>query len=602
MRRSHLLRPNKGCESPHDAIWCDTETIPKIQPDGSERHYLNFGWAAHRRTARRDEWTTPDWLRFTSISQFWEWVESKLHGKTRLFLFAHNWGFDAPVLNVFRELPERGWSLTGSVIESPPVILKWRRGAYTLELIDTLNIWRVPLAKIGEAVGLPKLTMPAFDAPIEEWDIYGKRDTEIIMQACLAWWDFLKRNDLGGFAPTLASQALRTFRHRFMKHEILCDDNTKALSLARHALHGGRTEAYYIGKVPETIYKLDINSMYPAVMATGEMPTKVIGHYNNVALEELSRWVVDYAVCAAVVIATDEPVYPCVEEGRLLFPVGEFISYLSTPELVYALEHGHIRNTIRACVYEKAVIFKDYVEWFYHYRQQQAAAGNTLEAWNTKIMMNSLYGKFGQRGMHYEIIDHTEDLDIHVWSEIDAETGMIYKLRQYGGIVEQLTEEGESRDSHPAIAAHVTAYARMLLWSLQCSVGRENCYYSDTDSLWVNAEGYRRAKPWLDDSRLGFAKLEDTHKDVTIYGAKDYVIDDKRRIKGVRERVYTNPDGSFTQVRFSSLKGLLRTGRLDAPVVELHNKNLKRIYYKGNVGSDGWVSPFRFTLGDATDH
>ncbi len=596
MRRAHKLRPNKGCETVHDAIWMDTETKPIIMPDGAERHQLMFGFAAFARSVRAQEWTAPLWAHFISPDEYWDWVEARLHGKTRLYIFAHNWGFDAPVVDTFNILPARGWTLKGAVIQSPPVILRWRRGHQSIQMVDTLNIWRMPLAKIGESIGLPKLTMPEYTDTDEAWHRYGKRDVEIIMAACQHWWKFLQSNDLGGFASTLAAQAFRTYRHRFMGDEILIDDNEDALTLARRALHGGRTECFYIGTCKETIHKLDINSQYPAIMAAHPMPAKLIGHYKNVSLDELLKWSTCYCLIADAVLVTNESPYGVVHNKRLIFPVGEFTAALSTPEIAYALQHKHIRQVTSVAVYEPRVLFKDYVHYFHAHRQAMRAAGKTVDAINAKLLMNSLYGKFAQKGLIYKKVADTDDMAIKVWMEVDASTLEVFNYRQYGGIIEQLERETEARDSHPAIAAHITAHARMQLHGLIQRAGRDNVVYCDTDSIWTNALGAHRLRHFMDDSALGKLKVEGVHQHVIIHGPKDYIVDGEARIKGIRKNAKQLDGNTYQQVRFSTLKGLLRTGDLTAPIVTTIQKRLRRQYSKGVVDTTGRVHPIRLPI------
>ena len=593
MRRPHVLRRNKNCEMPHEAIWVDTETSPEIQPDGSERHVLDFGYAAYSRTRNTDEWIEPQWLRFTTIEQFWEWALSRLHGKSKLNIFAHNWAFDAPVLDTFNVLPDEGYKLTGSVIQSPPVILKWRKKPHTISMIDTLNIWRMPLKKLGQSIGLPKLEMPPRGAPIEDWNAYGKRDTEIIMEACFRWWQFLKDNDLGGFAATLAAQSIRTYRHKFMSHQILIDDNEKALTLARESLHGGRTECFYIGKVKHKVYKLDINSEYPSVMQKEMMPRKLVGHYKNIAIDDIKSWLKFYCITAKCVIETSEAVFPVVQDKKLIFPVGTFEAVLSTPEIRYALKHKLIKKVTECNIYEKAVLFKKYINYFYQYRRECIEAGNEVDAANAKMLLTNLYGKFAQKGTIYKKEYDTAETDIKVWTELDAETGEIYNYRQYAKIVEVLERETESRDSHPAIAAHITAHARMLLWGLMQRCGQGNYVYCDTDSLWTNKAGYERLEAHCHDTELGKLKLEGVHDDVTIYGAKDYIVDGSARIKGIRATAEKIDEHTFKQVKFTTLIGLLRKGDLSAPLVSQVTKHLQRQYTKGIVDNKGDVKPIR---------
>ncbi len=176
---------------------------------------------------------------------------------------------------------------------------------------------------------------------------------------------------------------------------------------------------------------------------------------------------------------------------------------MTTPEVLYALESGHIAAIGRVACYEKDVIFHEYVTSLYELRVRYIGEGNEIMGWCCKILMNSLFGKFGQRGYVFDIIDKCDPGIVAAMSEIDAETGIVYKIRQYAGIVEQMRREGESQDSHPAIAAHVTGYARMLLWRYMLKAGRENIFYNDTDSLWVNKLGYDNLAGDIEEGALG---------------------------------------------------------------------------------------------------
>lgn len=594
MRRSHYIKANKSSEYPRHAIWFDTETTPEQIDPHTIKHHLKFGWLCYRRRARGHRWSKPIWQRFTSIIEFWEIIDSYVNAKESLTLFAHNGSFDLPVLDAFNYLQDNDWVLTNAVIESPPIILKWRKHNRTIRFIDTLNIWRMSLKELGKSIGLAKLTMPDSWADDDQGDEYCKRDVEIIMNACLLWFEFLNEHDLGGFAPTLASQAMRAYTHRFMKHQILIDDDELALSMARESYHGGRTECFYIGQAEGPLYQVDVNSMYPAVMSECMMPTRLRGVYRRVSMTEIRKLLLSMCCIARVRIITDTPVYPQYTRGKLLFPVGEFDTTLTTPELKYAIDNKHVVSIDEVALYEQATIFKEYVDYFYNMRLKYKSAGDKTSSGLVKILLNSLYGKFGQRGRVFETIDNVDSHEIKVWTEYDVDTQTKTHNRQFAGMVQQQTDETESRDSHPAIASHVTAHARMRMWSVYQTAGLENCYYTDTDCVVVNAIGYERLTDMLDETRLGLLKLERTINRVVIYGPKDYQFDDDVVIKGVKHDARWLKHNRVEQEQWSGLKGLIAKGDLTAPTTKTIIKNLKREYTKGIVQPDGFVLPYKF--------
>ena len=598
MRKVHWLAGRVSNEQPQACIWFDTETKHRVSPDGKQHHYLWFGWACYQRRADTGGWRKPTWQRFDSPAAFWDWCCSKSRDATRLYLFAHNGAFDLPVVHAFSELPARGFELKSAVVDAPPMILTWKRGKQTIRFVDTLNLWRMPLDQIGESIGIPKLDMPAPTGSRTAWDDYCRRDVEVIRRAVVDWLDFLKANDLGGFMPTLASQAFTAYRHRFMAEKILIDDNEDALAMARESYLGGRVECFRIGEFDGEYFYLDVNSMYPSVMREGLFPTKLLGVYGHPTGLEIAKWLTHRGVIAECLVETDEPAYPVVRDGRLIFPVGRFRATLCGPELNYAMAKGHWLSSPRAAVYEAGYPFKDFVEFFYGERQKAVAADNPAESWRLKIMMNSLYGKFGQAGRRFENIGHGDVDTVAVWTEIDADDGTVRNLRQFGGLVQEWVNEGESRESHPAIAAYVTSYGRIKLWEGIVAAGRQNCLYCDTDSVVVNRQGYERLIGRIDEKRIGQWKVERELQRVALFGPKDYVFDGERRIKGIRKKAQQIADDQFTQDHFVGFKGLLRLGSLDQPIVYPLTKKLRREYLKGTLDDKGHVSPFVLTDGE----
>lgn len=614
MRHAHYLKQNENTEIPRYIICFDTETTQvKISKD-KVLHQLRLGQACFTQRTRGNKWTTPEWLLFTSQDEFWDWVVKHTLPGSKVNVFCHNSNFDYPIVDVFHQLPTRGFRLRSAVIEGPPTILtfrrKWRekikRGGVwveqtdgdkpyktsTIRCLDTLNWWRLPLKKIGEIVGLEKTECDTEHASDADLATYCKNDCEIVRRAVVEWLTTIQEKDLGGFAPTLAGQSMRMFRHKYMDHSILIHDDERALKLERLTYYGGRNEVMHRGKWSKQTFLLDINSMYPFVMKKYCYPTKLLKYTESCSVYGLIELIREYAVCATVDIDTDEPVYPVRGKAKLVFPVGQFRSHLTTPELAYALQHGHVRDVKALACYECAPIFERFVRCTYEEREAEIEAGHTTRAYNLKILMNSLYGKTGQRGFKFEGTEWIEDLEARTWDEIIRETGQVIHHRQMGGLVQHSSLEGEAPDSFPAIAAHVTAYARMLLWDLIQRAGERQVLYVDTDSLLCTELGMRRLKTLIDPKTLGKLKLEGAFNSVEIHTCKDYRMGNKRKTKGVKKSAVRVGHNQYRQDRWTNLLGMIRHGDLDKVFTERYSKTLSRTYDKGYVLPSGWVRPW----------
>lgn len=590
-RRAHYIKDNKVSEYPQQAIWFDTETKQDKLNETTLYHTLNFGWLCYMRRHRDGIWSDEDWYRFTTRSAFWEYVVSHVRDQSKLYLFCHNTSFDLPVLDVFNSLPNYGYTLRTAIIDAPPTILRFRNGSKCIMILDTLNIWRMPLKYLGKEIGLDKLEMPEDNDLGISWDTYGRRDVEIIRNACLLWWTFLETNDMGSFAPTLAGQAMRIFRHKYMRHKIFIDTNEKALKLTREGYYGGRTECFRIGRYRDSFSLLDFNSHYPATMAYNQFPCKLLSHTVHPTMDLLQTWLTTYSVCARVVLRTNIPFCPIRDRHKLLFPVGEFQAVLSTPEITYALANAEILEVLEAAVYEKAFLFTEYMLDFYKKRLDAKVAGQKVEAFIYRKLINSFYGKWGQDGAKWKEQENIEDLKSKRWFELNADTGEVTWYRQLGGLIQRKLSDNESLDSFPAVAGHVTAHARMELWSIIQQAGLEHVYYCDTDSVLVDSVGRRNLEFRMDSSKLGGLSLKGEYDDIEIWSAKDYRFGDKSKTKGVRRDAEWIDTHTVRQCQWSGLRGMLASGVLDKPITKTIIKHLNRSYDKGTVLSDGRVQP-----------
>lgn len=596
MRRSHYLKGNDKVELPQHMVFVDTETKGVQVSANTEHHRLWFGVAVYVRIrhVRGKVHQSTEWLEFRSAETFWAWVETKSLARTRLWVFAHNWNFDAAILEAATIPAQRGWELQTYINDKPPFILSFRSAGRTIQLIDTLNYFAGSLESIGESIGVPKLPFPSYDAPMATWRAYCRRDVTVLVKAVLSFRQLVGDYELGNFQPTLASQAMTAYRHRFMPHRILIHGYVDECRLEREGYFGGRTEAFYLGEVDETVYYLDINSMYPYLMREHPYPTILQGHKRNPTWSYIYEILELYSVVAHVTVETDEPVYPIRYNHRLVFPLGEFETTLTTPEFRYALENGHLKKVHYVAIYENAIIFRDYVDTLYKLRQGFKQSGNDTFQYMTKIMLNALYGKWGQSGKKWRDVGDVTVYFPGIKYEENPDTGEVRKLRCRLGILQEQSREGETENSFPAISAHVTAYGRVMLWRLIKQAGKANVYYTDTDSLMVNQQGYDNLQEHIDPSRLGALKLEETSSSVTLWGAKDYQFGDTQHTKGIKKAAVKIGDATWEQDKFISWDYLVSHQQDGYIPIERVQKTMHRIYRKGVVEKSGWVRPFEF--------
>ncbi len=615
LRQPHMLKGNKRTEIPERVVFFDTETVSVEVSEGLINHQLRLGVGCYYSTHNQPGGSREVWRAFNRVGDFWKWSLEKVLLNTRVYFVAHNLSFDFLVLNGLSELEARGWYAKSLVIHYAVNIWTFAQYKYipnspewlayekktgkkprvirSIVFLDLMNYFKMSLEALGEAMGTPKGKIDFATCTEAELGDYCRNDVFIMVEAWKKWCEFIRIHDLGTFGKTLPSQAFNAYRHRFMPHRIYVHSHSQALALERKSYFGGRCECFRLGHFDKGPYYLfDVNSMYPHVMRKNLYPTKMITYIKSGSVADILYHIDNHAIIARVLLKTSTAAYPTRLNKRLMFPTGTFWTTLATPEIRYALDHRAILAVGDLALYEKREIFTDYVDFFWDQRRKFTEDGNLTYAELCKMMHNCLYGKFGQKLDDYITIADDPDHKIEYWRDYDVEHHEWLKFKRVNGQISVAQGFIESFNSFPAIAAHVTAYARLELQAHIVNAGRGNVFYCDTDSLIVGVEGSMGLIDYISDTELGALHLEKKSDTVTIRNVKDYTFAGRRKTKGVTAKaieVDTNVWGQWQQV---SLRSVLWNNYTDNCFWKWVEKHLQQDYKKGLVLPNGHIIPF----------
>jgi hypothetical protein len=627
MPKRYLDR-NKGTEIPSNLIFFDTESISTpCETDPAKRLLTLRLWVGvHVRLAggKRHCHTI---AHGTDKESFWNWVDSCLVAKKKTWLFAHNAAFDLTQLDFWDELdnghytiepmkcrvnPETGKSRNswrGALcLESSPFFVCCRKEKLTMNLVDTLNYWRMPLAELGESVGLPKMDMPADDADDSEWIKYCHRDVEILVRAVeellLEW----KANDCGVWQMTAAMLSMTSFRHmctltseRNHKLDIVCDPGSHFHELERQAYYGGRVTCFHVGVKCEKVYHVDVNSLYPYVMRNHAYPRCLEFARHGVPVAELRSADGIYGLVADVLIDSRCETYPIRIGGQQYHCTGNYWTVLCGAELSRALSNGAVLRSGNVQYYSIAAYF---AEWVDHWYSRKVRAKRELGVGSgvyqlAKIVLNSLSGKFAQNGRRWS--ERPGRIPLLRWggySTVDSPGDKPLMARGVAGVEQVLTDTGEPRYSFPAISAFITAYGREYMRQIVDQIGEQNVYYQAVDALIVNQDGMDGLidAERIDELELGKFKLVGEHSEVEIRGANYYRLDQHvtaAGLVGVAEKAKRRGKPpvlfeSVTSVIATKPDGSIAVNPLDPPTFTPD--------YRGTVTKDGRWMPYRVTM------
>lgn len=240
------------------------------------------------------------------------------------------------------------------------------------------------------------------------------------------------------------------------------------------------------------VYVYDINSMYPWIYSTKPMPDTSTARripYEQLQKDDLAFIVFKHGLEAEckpdkmplIKLKTDANTTGInaalyhkdfKHTGHMTLTNIEFQYLLEN----YTIKHGLVNRQGVPLVeviyfdrnYRLEKAFSAYAEYWYSEKLNAEKNNDAVRRMFAKLMLNSLYGKFGQFETVYESFMY----------QIDAKTGAIIKgsSRDY---TSSLT------DADVPVASYITAYGRCYLADAINAVGLDRFLYCDTDSLHV---------------------------------------------------------------------------------------------------------------------
>lgn len=277
----------------------------------------------------------------------------------------------------------------------------------------------------------------------------------------------------------------------------------------RRGYYGGHADVYKpYGK---NLHYYDVNSLYPYIMKTYSMPGGVPvwnGHLEGQELSNLYGFIEAYVECPRTLT---RPFLPYRDENEtLLFPTGEFVGVFFSEELIFARDLGYEIRPLRGYLFEKKTSpFDSFVSSVFGKRQEAKKTGNSAMEYGYKILMNSLYGRFGinPQSTITEVCNRSRYDDLMQRDNILNGD----KLSDDYYIVTYVSNTVHSDDidwnppkiSAVQLAAAITACSRIMMYKY---ISRPDCYYTDTDSAILGS-------PLPDDevSSIELGKLKKEH-------------------------------------------------------------------------------------------
>lgn len=355
---------------------------------------------------------------------------------------------------------------------------------------------------------------------------------------------------MGKWGPTAAALAWSNYRHCYVGDKIYCHSHARASLLERQAIRGGWNAVFNYGYVPEKTTISDCNSMYGWAMASMPLPTKLVAYSELLTVGDLSRDMRSYGLVASVGMRAENSV---LRAHRLCLngaPTKDHETILCGAELDKALSMCLVTRVYRSALYEMGWPLLEYANAVYRRRLACRSSGDTAGEALAKLMLNSIHGKFGQRGRRWVRSTCRRLPDWYdFWWERPPGSNTPVRHRCIAGVVERMADGPAPQHSFPALPAYIMAACRDRLCSVIDICGAPNVRYCDTDSVHTNDDG---------DARL-------------VHGA--LVSEDEM---GKFRRVYNGETAYYHGPKCYRVGERLVCGWADSPAVLLSDGSLRR--------------------------
>ena len=209
---------------------------------------------------------------------------------------------------------------------------------------------------------------------------------------------------------TLPALAMRIYKTHFLPKDTIYQLLGKPEQDIRESYTGGAVDVYkphnkissFFTNIKATFIKLycyDVNSLYPFIMSSTLMPIgKPIAFNGDIRKIDPNAYGFFYCKMTSPNYLEHPILQRRVKTSdgiRTIAGLGTWKGWIYSPEMDNAIKYGYTFEILNGYEFQKGNIFESYVTKMYNLRLQYPK-GNAMNL-IAKLLMNSLYGKFGMK-------------------------------------------------------------------------------------------------------------------------------------------------------------------------------------------------------------
>lgn len=371
------------------------------------------------------------------------------------------------------------------------------------------------------------------------WVPYMNQDSAVIAELCMKLntyihkfgYDMRDTITISGMAWKLL---LKTC---YNVNKVKIPNHVSLSRFIRDGIYGGRVILWkrkFDSKIDkDELISLDANSLYPSAMYLYYYPCGTMKLIKNEAhmIDLLMREKKLFMAEVTVKVPNHRcPLFPYrtpKKKGsspKLIYKCGEMTGVYTSVELMDLMHDGGSIVKFHRGVYwtKKAKIFRNLIDYLYRERKKLKKDKNDFQS-VIKIVLNSFYGKTMEKIDSQTVFSNSPD------PKKTKHYNTFHSKPLPNGQFEQHFTINNYRETKPFhLSAFILSYSRHIMNNLMRVVGKENIYYSDTDSVYIKRSAAGKLGPEFLHNELGGFKNdygEGIYIDESIFvGIKRYLM------------------------------------------------------------------------------
>ena len=264
----------------------------------------------------------------------------------------------------------------------------------------------------------------------------------------------------------------------------------------------------------ELIYCYDVNSLYPYIMNSMEMPTGTPIYFEgNIRKYEPNAFGFFYCKITTPTYL-EHPILQRrvkTKDGiRTIAGLGTWEGWVFSKKMDYCITLGYKFEILRGYLFKPRVIFKEFTDYLYSYRLE-FTKDNPLN-YIAKLLMNSLYGRFGMNDKFTEskiiarkdYLKFEDEYNQFITDVFEIDNDYILVQTMHDDLNTLLDNGSETHNVNIAVSSAISSYSRIHVAQFKNNP-QYKLYYSDTDSIYINKP---LPEEFISSTELGKMKLE----------------------------------------------------------------------------------------------